>query len=137
MTNLSVTAASVRVSEFADIRNGTAGETLTAGLAVYISSSDGKLYKADATTLAKSRMVGICLNSAAVDQPANYVAEDRDFTPGGTMVSGSVYVLSATAGGGNLAPFGDHASGMFPVRVMVATSTTKAKLKILAGTVVY
>lgn len=137
MTNLSVTAANVRSSEFADRRSGTAGETLTAGQALYLSSADGKLYKADATTLAKSRMVGICLNAAFADQPVNYVAEDRDFTPGGTLVSGSVYVLSGSAGGGNLAPFGDHAAGMYPVRVLVATSTTKCKLKILAGTTVY
>lgn len=137
MANLSITAANVRVSEFADIRDATAGESVTAGQALYISSSDGKAYKADATTLAKSRVVGICLNQAAADQPIKYVAEDRDFTPGATMVSGSVYVLSATAGGGNIAPFGDHASGMYPVRVMVATSTSKAKLRILAGTTVY
>ena len=139
MSDVSITAASVVKGANAKTRRGRAGATITAGQVVYEDSSDSfdlKLADANASA-ATANPVGIALHGASDGQPLEYVYEDDDFTPGGTLslsaaADDGVYVLSGTAGG--IAPIGDLASGMYPVILGVAKSTTKMNLKIVRGT---
>lgn len=139
MSDISVTAANVLAGPNAKKRTGIAGATITAGQALYEDSSDSnKLKLADANASATTaKCVGVALHGAASGQPITFVEEDDDFTPGATLslsaaADDGVYVLSATAGG--IAPVGDLASGMYPVIMGVAKSTSKMKLKIIQGT---
>lgn len=138
MSDISITATSVVASASAKIYSGIAGETITAGQTLYKSSTDNRLYKADANASpATADCVGIALNGAAAGQPLKYTDDDPDFTPGGTLslsvaADSGVYVLSGTAGG--IAPMDDLAANMYPVVLGVAKSTTKMVLKIVKST---
>lgn len=138
MADISITAANVAASANAKTVTGTAGETITAGQTLYLSSVDNRLYKADANaSIATADCVGIALHGAAAGQPLRYVYEDPDFTPGGTLslsvaADSGVYVLSGTAGG--IAPMDDLAATMYPVVLGVAKSTTKIVMKIVKST---
>jgi len=135
MADISVTAGSVVAGANAVINTGTAGATITAGQALYLDSVTGTLKLADANaSTATADCVGIALHGASSGQPIRYDTEDDDFTPGATLslsvaADSGVYVLSGTAGG--IAPMDDLASGMYPVVLFVAKSTTKARLKIV------
>ncbi len=134
MVDVTITAASVLASGAANKKLGRAGATLTAGQAVYEDLSDNNDFKlADADgTAAQGAVAGITLNGAADGQPVEIVISDTGFTPGGTLVDGTLYVLSGTAGA--IAPVADLAAGDRSVVLMVATSTTVAIMKIVAGT---
>lgn len=135
MADISITAANVLASANAKTATGIYGETVVAGKALYMNSSDKRLYLADANASpATADCVGIALNGGGAGQPAIYVEEDPDFTPGGTLslsvaADSGVYVLSGTAGG--IAPMDDLAAAMYPVVLGVAKSTTKMNLKIV------
>jgi len=139
MSDISITAANVVKGANAKTRRGRAGATITAGQTLYEDSSDNfdlKLADANASA-ATANCVGIALHGASDGQPLEYVYEDDEFTPGGTLsisaaADDGVYVLSGTAGG--IAPVGDLAAGMYPVILGVAKSTTKMNLKIVRGT---
>lgn len=149
MGDYSVTAASVLASPFAkrvgnnlaapvsalavSARPGvnTAGATITAGQPVY-QGTDYAYYPADANGASPLyEVAGIAENSAAAGQPVSVVYEDPYFTPGITMAIGDIIILSVNAGG--LCPAADLASGSFPVVLMVAYSTTQARLKLILG----
>jgi hypothetical protein len=130
--DLTITPASVLQSGNATTARGTAGTTITAGKTLYLDPADSKLKLADANGSAPANSVrGIAVNGAADGQYVNYVTEDPNFTPGGTLVPGTVYVLSATAGG--ICPAADLASGHTSIVVGVAKSTTAMAMKITAG----
>jgi hypothetical protein len=139
MADISVTAANVLAGANAKKRTGIAGATITAGQVLYEDSSDSnKLKLADANASAlTAKVAGIALHGAATGQPITFVEEDDDFTPGATLslsaaADDGVYILSGTAGG--IAPVGDLASGMYPVVLGVAKSSSKMILKIVRGT---
>lgn len=136
MTALSVTAASVLASNAARRKTGVAGATITAGQALYADASASNTLKlADANaSAATANPVGIALHGASSGQPLAYVEEDPDFTPGATLTVGTVYVLDATAGG--IAPVADLTTGWYPNVLFIATTTTKAVMKMVHGTVV-
>jgi len=131
MADVSITAANVLASSGAARNTGTAGETITQGMPVYVKASDGKIYKAVKTSAAAAAAVGIALNSAALNQPVTYVTEDDDFTPGFTTAAGTSYFVGAAAGG--ISAAGDLATGNFATFLMIGISTTKAKLHIEAS----
>lgn len=139
MSDVSITAANVLAGANAKKGRGIAGATITAGQTLYEDPSDSfKLKLADSNASSTTaKCVGIALHGASSGQPIEYDIEDDDFTPGGTLslsaaADDGVYVLSGTAGG--IAPIGDLASGMYPVILGVAKSTTKMNLKIVRGT---
>lgn len=134
MADLTITASSVLASASAIVRSGTAGATITAGQPIYIDTADmNKLKLADANASAATAVVaGIALHGASAGQPLKYVVEDASFTPGATLTVGQVYVLSATAGG--IAPVADLTTGDRPAVLMVAETSSTAKMKIIAGT---
>jgi hypothetical protein len=121
MADLSVTAASV-VNVTALSAHGTAGETITAGQAVYLKSSDGKLWKAQCDgTAEEGAPIGVALSGGAVGQPITYATKGA-MTIGATTVKTTTYVLSAAAGG--ICPQADLVSTNRIVRVGHATDTS-------------
>lgn len=104
------------------------GATITAGLALYEDTSDLNDAKiADCTTSAATAAVaGIALNGGGDGQPGEMVTEDDDFTPGGTLVAGTVYVLSTA---GKICPIADVLANDYITVLGVAKSTTKMIFK--------
>lgn len=108
MADLSVTAASVVPGTGASIINGILGETVTAGQALYLKASDGRLWKSQADgTLAEATCVGVAINGGAAGQSVGYVA-NGPMTIGATTSKATTYVVSAAAGG--IAPQADLVS---------------------------
>lgn len=130
MTNIAITAANVVKSSNAKIASGTYGATVTAGQVVYADSADGgrlKLADADSATAAARVPVGIALNSGSAGQPADIQTEGR-VTIGGTVVVGTIYVLSATAGG--IAPAADLVTGDYVSVLGIGVSASQIELNI-------
>jgi hypothetical protein len=97
---------------------------------VYKEAATGqfKLTDCDLVTPVETRKAyGIALNGAAVGQSVTVATSDPDFTPGATLVKGSRYYTSGTAGG--IAPEADLAALDELTLLFVATSTTKAWLR--------
>lgn len=115
MADLTITAANVLPSTGANINtNRTAGETITAGMAVYLTTDNTwKKAQHDGTQAEAggsgpgSDNVGIALNGASSGQPL-HVLTSGDCTIGATVTVGERYFLSATAGG--ICPTADVAS---------------------------
>lgn len=107
MVDITVTAANVAQGTGAVVAHGTAGGTITAGMALYLDSADGKLKAADCdASEAAAAVVGIALHGASNNQPLAYQTDGR-ITIGGTVTVGEIYVASGTAGG--VAPEADLA----------------------------
>lgn len=129
MADLTITAANVAGTVGG---TGTAGATITAGDVVALSGGSLVLADADAgadETSVLRKPVGIALNDAASGQPVAYAKPGAIITCGATVVAGTAYYLSATAGG--ICPVADVTTGMTPVVVGIATSTTQLKLSML------
>lgn len=92
-----------------EIRHTTAGEAISAGESIVVSSGEALLSDADSATAALNACSGIALNDAADGQPLAY-AKSGTVNMGTTSVTvGTVYVVSSTAGG--IAPAADLATG--------------------------
>jgi len=126
MADLVITAANVAAAAGAKLEYVTAGGTITAGMPVY-KASDGDYEAADASALATSKVAGIALNNASDGQPLTIIGEG-DLNPGAVVAVGTIYVLSATAGG--IAPDADILSTEFISIVGVADTTSNIKVKI-------
>jgi hypothetical protein len=130
MPDLTITPTNVVPGANAKTASGIAGTTITAGQAVYLDTTDMKLKLADANgTAAQARVVGIALHGASNNQPLTYVYDDDDYTPGATVVNGTLYVLSANPG--MIAPAADLAAGWRPALLFIAKSATKAVMRIV------
>lgn len=127
-SDVSVTAANVRVSSLAVTIPGTLGETITAGQVVYQSTTDARFYLTDVNLAGKLEVAGIAITGGAAGQPGLICIEDPAFTPGFTLsTSAPIYVASATAGG--IAPSADVTTGWYATVIMVAKSTTTAAFR--------
>lgn len=133
MVDLTVTAASVIPGANAKRTSGIIGTgvTVTAGQSVYIDPADNRVKLADADAVTSAAAAGIAELGGGPGQEIPILYEDDDLTPGATLAVGGTYVVSTTAGG--IAPIADLASGDFPTHLFIATSTTKAKLKVVIG----
>jgi hypothetical protein len=122
--DVTITAANVTASSTATIKRGVAGAAITAGQLLYIDRTTNTLKLADANSgTADVRIVaGIALNGAANGQPLHYVVRDPALVLGGTTAKGTIYVLSANAGG--VAPAGDLTAGWYPHIIAVGVSAT-------------
>lgn len=131
MADLSITAANVKPGTTCTTTNGTYGETVTAGQAVYKSASDNYYYKAECdSTTAKAAAVGIALNSGSQYQPAT-ILTSGNCSIGATVTVGSVYIVSATAGG--IAPTTDLASTNYVTILGVGDTAATLLIKINAS----
>lgn len=121
MADLTVTAASV-VNSSGAIQSGTAGETITAGMALYLKASDSKLYKAQCDgTAAEATLVGVSLHAALAGQPLAYAGNGNTINIGATTAK-TPYVVSAAAGA--VAPVADLVTGNYISILGIASGTT-------------
>lgn len=129
MADLVITAASVLPGANAVIESGSAGETITAGKAVYKSAATKKFMLADsnAATAEVRQSIGIALNGASLNQPVS-VQKYGDITIGATLTAGTAYLLSDTPGG--ICPLADVGSGEYLCQFGLAKSTTVLALDI-------
>jgi hypothetical protein len=123
MADLTITASSVVAGSGAKKVTGTAGASITAGQVVYedTATSTYKLADNDSATAAVRSPAGIALHASSANQPLTILTKGP-ITIGATTAVGTVYCLSATAGG--IAPVADMASGDYVTILGVGTSTT-------------
>lgn len=130
MADITVTAANVRASSGQEnLRVGTAGATITAGQSIYVDTADAnKIKLADANASAATAILGgVAMTNAASGQPVVYVTGGT-YVAGATVVKGTVYILSANAGG--IAPAADAAAGWYVSVLGVGASTTEIAIDI-------
>lgn len=127
MVDIVVTAASVLKGSDALIEQGTAGEAITQGQAVYLDSADGKLKLSDNNATGKKTVRGIALNAASAGQPIT-IQRSGDLTLNAVLTAGARYYLSGTAGG--IMPEADLTTGMDVVQLGLAKSTTVLALDV-------
>lgn len=129
MTDLSITPANVVAGSNASKETGTAGETITAGQAVYLDETAKKYKLADSnsTTAAARQPRGIALNGAALNQPLA-IQRGGDITIGATLTAGTAYYLSDTPGG--ICPLADVGSGEYICLLGLAKSASVLALDI-------
>ena len=127
MANLSITAANVATSLGSQISN-TAGVAITAGQVIYLDSTTSTMKLADADALLTAAVTGIAVNSAAAGQPVTYQPNGL-ITIGATVVVGTAYYLSSTAGG--ICLESDLASGDYVTFLGIATTTAIIAINIV------
>ena len=131
MADLSITAGNVTAGTGAVVKSGSttlAGETITAGMAVYLKSSDSKYYKAQNDgTSAEAAVVGIALTGSSSGQPIS-VQTGGPINAGGTVAVGETYYVSANAGG--IAPYGDIGAGDYVSIIGVGITASSIQLGI-------
>jgi|CXWL01.1.fsa_nt_gi hypothetical protein len=97
----------------------TLGETIAAGEAVYLKSSDGKVYKTDADTLESIlNFIGFAAEAGVLNETKRVVLAGRMVTGLSGLTAGTIYYLSNTAGALS------SSEGTYPLAVGVAVSTT-------------
>lgn len=123
MVDISITAANVVAGSDSTRTSGIAGEAITAGQAVYLSSTTNKwmLADSDSSTAEARRAAGIALNGAALNQPVA-VLKAGEITIGGTLVAGTAYYLSGTPGG--ICPAADIGTGEYVCLIGLAKTTS-------------
>src|SRR2546421_6455456 len=105
MSDISITASSVQPATTTTTDSGIAGAAITAGQPLYKDATDSNYLKpAQATTLAAANAVGVALHGASRGQPIRF-ATGGDLTYNAVLALGTVYVVSANAGG--VAPSAD------------------------------
>lgn len=129
MADLTITPANV-VWSSGPKATGVAGETVTAGMPVYLKESDGKFWKADNNAGAAPSMVyGLTLHGAAADQPLNVALATAIVSFGAILTVGETYIQSSTAGG--IAPIADVSTNY--VSYVGVGKTTSTMLLLLTG----
>lgn len=126
MADVTITAANVVQGALARTEVGLAGETITAGMALY-KASTGLWMKADsnsATALARVA-TGIAMCGSSASQFI-VVQKSGSLTIGGTLTAGVAYYLSDTPGG--ICPVADVGSGEYAQIIGIATSASVLKL---------
>lgn len=123
MADLTITASAILAGSNSAQDHGTAGETITAGKAVYKSATTKKWMLADSNsaTAAARQAGGIALNGASDGQPIT-VHKSGDLTVGAVLTAGQAVYLSDTAGG--LCPLADVGAGEYVCLIGLAKSTS-------------
>jgi hypothetical protein len=130
MADITITAANVVAADNAVKESALAGETITAGKAVYkAASKKWMLADSNSATAAAKTATGIALNGASLNQPLT-VAKSGDITIGATLTAGATYFLSDTPGG--ICPDADVGAGENVCQIGVAKSTSILSVKIFS-----
>ena len=130
MAELTITATDVVAASTAATGNGTAGDTITAGMPLYKDSGDSnKLKPAQSTTAAAAACVGIALHGATSGQPIQYITSGS-LTLGNILTVGTCLVVSGTAGKLELTT--DIASTEFVTTIGPPTSVSAVTVNITA-----
>lgn len=125
-TDISITAANVVPDDGYQYQDVVAGEAVTAGQVLYISSGTTAKIAHCETSTATAAARGIALHAASTGQPLRMMTGGT-ITIGGTVALGKVYVLSASGG---IAPVGDLANTDYVTVLGVGTTTAKIRLLI-------
>ena len=129
MADLTITAANVVAVNSVTPRMGLAGETMTAGKAVYFNTTTNRwmLADADSVTAEARQAIGIAMNGASSGQPVD-VFISGDLTIGATLTLGAAYYLSKTPGG--ICPVADVTTGSYVCLLGIAKSTSVLAVNI-------
>lgn len=126
MTAITVTAANVAPQSNAQFADYTAGETITAGMSIYIDTTTGKAMKADANASAASSTArGIATHGASNGQNLR-VQVAGDINMGATLTVNTAYIVGATAG--DVAPIADITTGWYGALLGISISTSVLRL---------
>lgn len=126
MADVTQTAANVRVNAAGSRKKEVqAGETVSPGMPLY-ESSDGKYYKAAASSATLAAAKGIC-NGYADNNDYVQIVQQGEMDMGGTLVLGEGYLVSSTAGG--IMPLADLSTGEFPH--LLGWATTAGNLRVI------
>jgi hypothetical protein len=103
MATVTITAANVIPTSTGSRSIVQLGVAVTAGLFLYLKSSDNKWYKADATTAEKAgnsspNRIKMALSDGAINQYIAAADPASTVDVGSVVSKGRYYVLSATAG---------------------------------------
>ena len=129
MTDLTITAADVLAQGGANIADGVAAATITAGQAL-VKDSSGQLILASDASAVLAAVVGVALHAALTGQPIKYQTSGR-VDLGATLAIGKHYVLSTA---GAIAPVDDIAGGEFASYIGWAEDAQYLRLGFLPAT---
>ncbi|MGO8172692.1 hypothetical protein ACC764_19545 [Rhizobium ruizarguesonis] len=123
MADIVITASAVLAASNAERDQGIAGETITAGKAIYLAATTNRWMLADSNSAtAEARQAkAIALNGASVGQPVSF-QKSGDITIGGTLVAGTAYYLSDSPGG--ICAVADVGAGEYVCLLGLAKSTS-------------
>lgn len=130
MADMVQTPASVAAGSGASYDSGLAGETIVAGNSLYRDPADSRMKLTDVNVAGKDICAGMAVNGAANGQPVQFQT-GGNINPGGTVVIGTIYVVSATAGG--IAPSVDGVTGWKTSIFGIGTTATNIKMSLNAG----
>lgn len=138
MAALTITATNVVAGDGAVVvKDFPFGETVTAGMSVYLKASDSKWWKAQADGTADQSgsgvRLGIALNGGAANQPAAVQTGGR-LTIGATVAAGVFYYVGL--GAGEIGPAGDLGSTNYVSQIAYGVSTSVVVVNPLATGVV-
>jgi hypothetical protein len=128
MAALSITAANVKQGAAAQVQQGVAGATITAGQAVFRDGTTGKYVLSDADGAGLKQVHGIALHGAADGQPLA-VQTGGEITIGATLTAGTAYYLGPTPG--SIGPLADVESGDDVILIGIAKTTAILIMKIV------
>ena len=106
---------------------GTAGEAITAGQAIFLSPTTAKWMLSDNNGTGTRQVHGIAMNGAALNQPIA-IHKSGTITIGATLTAGLDYWLGSTPG--SIGPRADVTTGMDPIKIGIASSTTVLSVDI-------
>jgi hypothetical protein len=135
MANLSQTAANVAIgSRETRTQIVQAGESITQGMPVYLSTVDNKYYQSDANGSATTAQCnGIALTPASSD--GYFVlalpGTGAKLNVGATLTVGQTYTVSATKGA--ICPIADLTTGDYPTILGVAATTALLSFDVFAS----
>lgn len=114
MADLTITEAQViPTTDKSKLRTYVAGAEISPGEAVYLKSSDGKVYPAIDTSAAAAAAIGIAVSSAEVAEQGLVVQCGGTITlgAGASVTAGMILVVGAAAGG--MSPIADLTTGEY------------------------
>lgn len=129
MADITVTPANVAQSTGAVIENGVAGAAIDAGQVVYKSATTGLFGLAQCDDAANDDVYGIALNKAQASGQPLAVQRSGDITIGGTVAIGTLYCLSATAGG--ISPSSEIVATNYVTLIGIGVSATVLRMNLL------
>lgn len=132
MPDISITEGDIELVDHTALTTGIAGEALTSvGLLVYSDSADNGEWKmANAGTDAESRATAYTLTIAADGERVGLMLleEGKKFKPGGTVVPGQSYGVSANDGA--IAPESDWTTDDYMTGIGLGVSTTEILVSV-------
>ncbi|KAA0689850.1 hypothetical protein DTW90_30630 [Neorhizobium sp. P12A] len=127
MTDIVITNTAVVPSTNAVIDQGFAGETIAAGKVVFLNTTTNRWMLTDNNGTGTRSAKGIALNGASAGQPVT-VQKGGDINLGAVLTAGVAYYASGTPGG--ICPVADLVTGMDPILIGVAKSTSILTISI-------